>query len=826
MKKQHSILSSLRAKTHNRFRKGSSMFNAKNPALVIPTLLAGLLVGCGGGNDPDPQNVPFQPSATSADISGSAVKGSLSGAKISVTPLKKVSLTLTDGGTTDQNGEMLLEVSSQPGFGIDTLFKVTVTADASSSMICDAAQCGTAILGGTITGDEISGTTLSTLGYVSVPYTSSADGTADTHVQASVLSTLATSLIEAALAEGRNLSSVDLFTLAQAEFSSQILRAIGWQTSSANVFSMPIVSAESVSNFVTGTECEDVQQTDENNQPVVDGDGNPVTEQVCSDVFLDEASIKMSLINAAFAQFAEGSSQQASLAAAMANLSAAFAEEPDALMAFRQPLFDAIAANPVTAELGLSATDVIDLTLPLKEEASSSGPMQLVTTLENIATATISARSSISDNENETKLFDNDLVTKWLDNEAIPTSEAPTWVQIDFAEAQAVNTLIITSANDAESRDPENFTLLGSNDDGATWVVLTDVVGASFDDRLTAQTFSFANELAYNSYRFNITKNKGGVELTQIAEIQMLGPVFISVNHTSEASFVASARDSIGDAENQDKAFDGQSETKWLDNQAVPTVEEPTWIQVDFAEAVAVNQLAITSANDAPARDPENFALWASNDAGTTWIEIGNWVGEVFDGRFERKIFRATNQLAYSTYRLNITKNAGNVDLMQVAEIGLIGPQYASTDLTSAAGTVYSARAAISDGESAAMAFDDSTATKWLDNGGVPTEAEPSWVQVDLPASRVVSSLAITSANDAPARDPENFALLGSNDGGETWVVVASFVGESWDERLQRRTFDFTNGLSFSSYRLQITKNSGNTDLMQISEIELIGLDQ
>lgn len=124
-------------------------------------------------------------------------------------------------------------------------------------------------------------------------------------------------------------------------------------------------------------------------------------------------------------------------------------------------------------------------------------------------------------------------------------------------------------------------------------------------------------------------------------------------------------------------------------------------------------------------------------------------------------------------------------------------------------------------------AFDNDTETKWLDHNewqGPPTEESPSWIQADFTASQIVSGLAITSANDAPERDPENFQLLGSNDGGQTWTEVAVWVGERWDERLQRRVFTFSNAFAYRSYRLNISKNANNDGLVQISEIELLGL--
>ena len=578
---------------------------------------------------------------------------------------------------------------------------------------------------------------------------------------------------------------------------------------------IPVVSAEQVENFVSGSECQTSEQGVEN----------------CSDVFIEEARIKLSLLNAAFAHFDQSSSQREHLQIAREYLTLALTGDADALEALREMLYQALSMHPVGIELGYSADNVIDLALALFDVQSSGGPIKEVTTDDVVASATLTARYSISDSESAAQAFDGDANTKWLDHnnwQGSPTTADPAWIQIDFAEPQAVNTLMITSANDAPERDPESFSLVASND-GEHWVTLLDMVGVSFEERFERQAFTFANGLKYHHYRLNVTKNAGNDGLMQLAEIDMLGPIFTSVIHSRNEGVTVTARNSIGDAENQDKAFDGDTETKWLDHndwQGAPSVDNPSWIQMDFPEAVAVDTVAITSANDAPARDPENFNLQGSNDGGTTWVNIGAWVGEAFEQRFERKTFSLSNVLAYSSYRLNITKNFGNDGLMQIAEIEFIGPELPGLMHSASPGASYSARYSISDSESAAQAFDGDVNTKWLDHNewqGAPTAENPAWVQVDLAQPQVVNTLTITSANDAPDRDPENFALLASNDDGETWVTLASWVGEGFDERFERKAFSFSNSLPYSSYRLNITKNANNDGLMQIAEVGLIG---
>ena len=435
--------------------------------------------------------------------------------------------------------------------------------------------------------------------------------------------------------------------------------------------------------------------------------------------------------------------------------------------------------------------------------------------------AQISARGAIGDAEAADMAFDGDINSKWLDNTAIPTADEPSWVQVDFLEPVAVANLALTSANDAPDRDPENFSLLASNDGGASWVLLAEWAGESFDERFQRRVFPVGNGLAFSAYRLNITKNKGDTSLMQVAEIELLGPESPALNHGLTHSEIRE-RGAISAGEAGIFAFDGDPQSKWLDNTAIPSAEEPSWIEIDLPDPQAVTMLGLVSANDAPDRDPENFALQASHD-GSEWFTLGSWAGVSFEQRFERQVFPLSNLLGFQHYRLNITKNKGDTNLMQVAEIELIGPQFQAVNHSLMPGISITERASISDSEAGAMAFDNNPATKWLDNAGVPTAEEPAWVEVVLPESVVISSLAVTSANDAPSRDPENFRLLGSND-GDQWTVLGDWAGESFDERFQRREFPLLNGRSFRHYRIEISKNKGDDSLMQVANFELIGL--
>jgi len=808
-------------------------FNITKTTLTV-LFAMGTLISCGGGETPTPEKIPARAAIndiTVADISGSAVKGTLANAKVSVMQMNGSAITITSDSYTDATGAVSFSAQGDTGFGIDSMFKIMVSANSNTTMMCDAISCAGIELGKSFSGSPVADTELTTLTYVGVPYKNRSDGQADANFQANALTTIATSLIEKAVAEGKNVSVRPLFELALTEYSALTLKAIGVFSPSSNIFQMPLVSAEAYENFVASQTCEMVPSTDENGDVILDENGDEVTEESCVDTLVDKEIIKLSLANAAFANINEFESFNALFDETVSRTLGALAGDETVLKVIRERLYNSVKAVPFLADLGLAAEQVIDIELAFLDGASSGGPVKEVTTAENLVGAVITARNRIGDGEAEAMAFDGDITTKWLDHNdwsGAPTADNPAWIQIQFTEAHAVNSLFITSANDADGRDPENFNIEASTD-GVTWFRLAEFIGESFDERFERKEFRFSNGLAYNYYRVNITKNKGDDTLMQLAEIQLVGPIHSSVDHTDPiGSGTITARNRIGDGEAESMAFDNNPETKWLDHNdwaGAPTVENPAWAQVDFTEAVAVNALAITSANDADGRDPENFTLVGSNDGGVTWTELGAWLGESFDDRFERKVFSVDNLLAFMSYRLNITKNKGDDTLMQLAEIELIGPEVAGLNHGLTADRVITARNRIGDSEAETMAFDNDINTKWLDHNdwaGAPTVENPAWVQVELPVAATVNKLALVSANDADGRDPENFDLLASND-GTNWIVLNRWIGESFDDRFERKQFSFGNDLGFSFYRLNITKNKGDDTLMQVAEIELIG---
>ena len=137
-----------------------------------------------------------------------------------------------------------------------------------------------------------------------------------------------------------------------------------------------------------------------------------------------------------------------------------------------------------------------------------------------------------------------------------------------------------------------------------------------------------------------------------------------AIREALEGTVTGSAAGAAGAAEGPEKAFDGNAATKYC-------VLEPTmWVQIELAGGKRrVQGYAITTANDAPGRDPKDWLLKGSND-GEHWTVLDRQSGQSFDGRLARRKFELAEPAEYTTYRLEITQNHG-MDSSQIAEIEL-----------------------------------------------------------------------------------------------------------------------------------------------------------
>ncbi|MCP4951533.1 MAG: hypothetical protein GY922_06760, partial [Proteobacteria bacterium] len=135
----------------------------------------------------------------------------------------------------------------------------------------------------------------------------------------------------------------------------------------------------------------------------------------------------------------------------------------------------------------------------------------------------------------------------------------------------------------------------------------------------------------------------------------------------------------------------------------------------------------------------------------------------------------------------------GAADSMQIAEVELLQDQ---EDITSPEDEVVPTSDNSPGNEQGYHAIDDDINTKYLN-----FDKEDSGLTIAT-GDRVVTGLALTSANDAPERDPTTFILSGSNDDGETFVEIASGDVPAFGSRFERQVVSFDNETSYSVYKL------------------------
>lgn len=121
-------------------------------------------------------------------------------------------------------------------------------------------------------------------------------------------------------------------------------------------------------------------------------------------------------------------------------------------------------------------------------------------------------------NENSSKLIDNNLDSKYLSWDF--NLHGSLWVQLEFPEAIPTGAYTITSANDADARDPKNWLIQGSND-GTTWETLDSRTDQFFVNRHETKKYTFPNDKAYKYYRWQVTANNGD-NLFQCAEFRLI----------------------------------------------------------------------------------------------------------------------------------------------------------------------------------------------------------------------------------------------------------------------------------------------------------------
>lgn len=490
-----------------------------------------------------------------------------------------------------------------------------------------------------------------------------------------------------------------------------------------------------------------------------------------------------------------------------------FISSADAISIDDKVLFETSFENGENDDLLQSTLDNGFLSNVINADSPTGGGKGLAILYE-----TIKGSDDYLGSECKYNLFDGKTGSKFL------SSGSKIWVSFALEKAAVVRSYSIASANDVPGRDPSSWILYGSND-GETWVSLDSREGITFSARQQTKTFGFNNNKAYKWYKFDITSNKGE-SLTQFSNLDLFTESYKDNGDgkvdTSSIIGVVDTYDGTADftgSEVKANLFDGSTGTKWI-----ATGGTDIWVSVKLKAPLAVNQYQISVCNDHHTRDPKSWNFYGSND-GETWVLLDSRTDEEFEEFFQTNKYDIENDTEYLYYKLDEMcyneDDAVGLTITHMSEFKLLRTSGSSTedavsveiDKSSIQGSSVSNAS-----EGISNLFDKNIGSKLC-----TTYTNTFWFSVMLKTPAIVNSYTIGSGGDAPARDPKDWKVYGSNN-GEAWTLLDEKKEQDLPNRSSYYTFTFKNDNAYSFYKFEVTANNGKDDwgydLIQFSEFE------
>ena len=275
--------------------------------------------------------------------------------------------------------------------------------------------------------------------------------------------------------------------------------------------------------------------------------------------------------------------------------------------------------------------------------------------------------------------------------EGSPTADYPWMMTYTFPAGVSPNLIgynLSTGADGRTSREPSTWTLRGSNDGGATWTDLHQMVngwfqGTQYQD-LNTWNFEFDNAKIgnYHMLQWQVTGVRGGGpdsgNQIQVGEMTFIEPLYI--DRTNAMKAVTCSSEYSGGGEVAVNAFDdnlranGSGGTKWL-VQNVDTINPNPWVAIDLFEPSVITRYslsAVIEGDDGVGRTPKEWDLYGSND-GINWNLLDSR-SDITNADYWNKAqtyhFDFDNSTPYSQYKLQIFENNGSVHF-QLANFNL-----------------------------------------------------------------------------------------------------------------------------------------------------------
>jgi len=190
-----------------------------------------------------------------------------------------------------------------------------------------------------------------------------------------------------------------------------------------------------------------------------------------------------------------------------------------------------------------------------------------------------------------------------------------------------VQSMLFTTANDATERDPNAWTLYGTNDtitslDNSTgtaenWTLINSGFVSLPDDRTTnGPVITVTNSTSYTSYKLIFTelKDSGAANSMQIADVRF----YESTNGTG-ANVLGASDPILAVHMGPDSSYPGhEGPANAIDGTTAKYLnfgeENSGFIVTPSFGASLINRFRIATANDFPQRDPSSYELYGTND--------------------------------------------------------------------------------------------------------------------------------------------------------------------------------------------------------------------
>jgi len=304
------------------------------------------------------------------------------------------------------------------------------------------------------------------------------------------------------------------------------------------------------------------------------------------------------------------------------------------------------------------------------------------------------SNSSYPAGEAPSYALDNNSGTKYLN-----FAGALTGFIVTPSGAATVQSFTLTTANDAEGRDPSSWRLYGTNDaissaDNSTglaenWALIgSGSVSLPSDRFTTGPVVSVSNSTAYSSYRMLYPTLKGD-PLMQIADV-----AFYASNDGSGSNMLGASDPILAIQELPASEYPVNPNYEGPANVIDTTLEK----YLNFGEensgfivtpafgSSIVDSFQITTANDSEERDPASWALYGTNDAilsadnsagdAENWMMIDSGLVALPSERDTLgPLVAISNSTAYASYKMLFPtlKDADLANSMQIAEVQFYG---------------------------------------------------------------------------------------------------------------------------------------------------------